>query len=490
MTERSIQAESMRKLTAICLPVATIALALLASSCAVGPNYKTPKTTVSSAFGNANQPHLETNDVAVVWWQEFHDRTLDQLVDRALAHNHDLRIAAATLREARALRRTSQFDLLPTVNGDAGWSRTVLSKAALPGVPRSGRETELYDLGFDATWELDIFGRLRRSLEANSAEVQLAVANQRDVQVSLISEVARNYLELRGSQNELAVARRNATNQTSTVNITRARLEGGRGTELDVARAQAQLSSTLAIIPPLESQVAHAMHRLSVLLGEQPTVLVPELIQPEPLPPLPALVSIGKPEALLRRRSDIKVAERRLAAATARIGVATADLFPRVTFNGSLALEARTLSGLSSGGTDAYSFGPRITWAALDLGHVRARIQAAGARAEGALAFYERAVLIALEETENALVDFGRQQSRRDYLQQSVEASQTAAKLARERFENGATDFLTVLDAERVMLEAQDQLAQSQTQAATALVAVYKALGGGWEKPPASAAAN
>ena len=471
------------------LAASILGLALFAG-CAVGPNYKKPKTTVAGTFGNATQPHIDTNDISIVWWHGFQDRTLDQLVDRALAHNHDLRIATATLREARALRRFAQFDLLPTVNGDASWTKSLLSKDAFKGVSRSGRETELYELGFDATWELDIFGRLRRALEASSAEVQLAAANQRDVQVSLISEVARNYLELRGSQNELAVARRNATNQTSTVNITRARLEGGRGTELDVARAQAQLSSTLAIIPPLETQVARAMHRLSVLVGEQPTVLVPDLIQPVPLPSLPALVSIGKPESLLRRRPDIRVAERRLAAATARIGVETADLFPRVTFNGSLGLQASSLAGLTEGGADAYSFGPKITWAALDLGHVRARIKAADARAERALAEYERAVLTALEETENALVDFGRQQSRRDFLQQSVEASQTAAKLARERFENGATDFLTVLDAERVMLEAQDQLARSQTETATSLVAVYKALGGGWEKPAPEAAKN
>src|SRR5258706_2985248 len=213
--------------TGMCLIVLAAMVVLLAAGCSVGPNYKQQKTAVAAAFANANQPHLDTNDISVEWWQGFQDSTLDQLVTRALAHNHDLRIATATLREARALRRTSQVDLLPTLNGDASWTRSELSKAALPGVDRSARSLELYDVGFDATWEIDIFGRLRRSLEATSAEVQAAIANRRDVQVSLISEVARNYLELRGFQNELAVARRNATNQTSTVNITRARLEGG-----------------------------------------------------------------------------------------------------------------------------------------------------------------------------------------------------------------------------------------------------------------------
>jgi len=192
-------------------------------------------------------------------------------------------------------------------------------------------------------------------------------------------------------------------------------------------------------------------------------------------------VTIGDPAEMLRRRPDIRYAERNLAAATARIGVQTADLFPRVTFNGRLGLEANHLAGLGSSGSDVYSFGPQLTWAALALGHVRARIKAAGAEAEAALATYEKATLVALEETENALVGFSREEARRGFLRESVKASEEAAGLARERFENGATDFLTVLDAERVMFEAQDQLAQSETRAATALVAVYKALGGGWE---------
>ncbi|MDB6108820.1 MAG: efflux transporter outer rane subunit, partial [Pedosphaera sp.] len=229
---------------------------------------------------------------------------------------------------------------------------------------------------------------------------------------------------------------------------------------------------------------------LSVLTGQQPTVLVGELKEPAPMPALPALVAISNPEALLRRRPDVRAAERTLAAATARIGVATADLFPRVTFNANIALQASTLSGLGKAGADTWSFGPSITWAALDYGHVRARIQASDARAAGALAAYEQTVLITLEETENALVDFGREQVRRDFLSESVQASQVAATLARQRYENGATDFLTVLDAERVLYSAQDQLAQSQTRTGTALVAVYKSLGGGWESETNSPAAQ
>jgi multidrug efflux system outer membrane protein len=392
-----------------------------------------------------------------------------------------LRIATANLREARALRREAQFDLGPVVTGVGSYTHSLASKDAEPFAPRSERNLSLYDVGFDATWELDVFGRVRRSVQAATADVQTVEAERRDVLVSLISEVARNYFELRGAQGELAVAQRNADNQRETVKITEARLEGGRGTELDVAQARAQLNSTLASIPPQEQAIAHAIHRLSVLIGEQPTALTAELSEAKPLVALPTLVAIGKPEELLRRRPDIRAAERTLAAATARIGVATADLFPRVTFNGSIGLEAASIAGLGKSGADNWSFGPSITWAALDYGHVRARMKASDARAEAALATYERTVLTSLEETENALVDFGRERVRHDFLNESVLASETAAKLARQRFENGATDFLTVLDAERVLYQGQDQLAQSQTRTATALVAVYKSLGGGWE---------
>ncbi len=451
------------------------------AGCAVGPNYHPPESAAPSAFANGSQTNLVASEALSDWWHGFNDGKLDELVSRALQKNHDLRIATARLREARVLRRLSTSDLFPVVTADAAYANSRSSTAAFGGFPGIERDRELYDAGFDATWELDFFGRVRRSMEASRAEVQAAEANRRDVQVSLISEVARNYFELRGTQNELAVALKNAENQRQTVKITQALLEGGRGTELDVARAQAQLNFTLASIPPLETAVARAIHRLGVLAGEQPVALAAELKAPAPLPPLPPLIAIGSPESLLRRRPDIRAAERALAAATARIGIATADLFPRVTFNGRVALQAETLSGLGESGADTWSFGPRISWAALDLGHVRARIKASDARTEAALAVYEKTVLTTLEETENALVDFGREQARREYLQKMVAASETAVSLARQRYENGATDFLTVLDAERVLLEAQDQLARSQTRTATSLAAVYKALGGGWE---------
>jgi len=296
--------------------------------------------------------------------------------------------------------------------------------------------------------------------------------------------VARNFFELRGTQNELAVARDNATNQMESLTLIGARLSAGRGTELDTARAEAQLHSTLALIPPLEAATRRAIFRLGVLTGQEPTALEAELTPPQPIGVLPTLSGIGSPADLLRRRADIRAAERSLAAATARIGVATADLFPRVTLNGRIGLEAGTFSGLAKGGADTYSFGPHLSWAALDLGRVKARMKAADARTEAALATYEKTVLNALEETEAALVDFDRTQARRASLQVAAQASDRALTIATQRYQGGMADYFTVLDTQRTQLLIQEQLAQAQTRTATALVAVYKALGGGWETSP------
>jgi len=461
--------------------VLVLNLALLSGCALVGPDRQTPTTELSAAFASANQPGLSADPVHTRWWQGFKDADLNRLVDLAVAGNHDVRIASARLHEARALWDETAFDRYPTVTAEAAYANEQQSTAALQGFPGEGRGRELYNAGFDAFWELDLFGRVRRSIEARTAERDAAEASLHDVLVSLLAEVARNYFELRGTQHQLAVARRNADNQRQTLALTIARLEGGRGTALDTARARAQLDATRASIPPLEATIRRAMHRLAVLTGRQPETLVTALERPVPLPEAPKLVTLGRPEDLLRRRPDIRVAERGLTAATARIGVATADLFPRVTFLGSIALEASSFTGLGSSGSDSYSFGPSIRWAAFDLGRVRARIRQADARAEASLAQYELAVLRALEETENALVELGRQQARRELLRTSAEASEQATELARLRFEEGVADFLTVLDAERTMLEAQDRLARSETDTATALVAVYKALGGGWE---------
>ena len=451
------------------------------SGCAVGPNYKPPHTSVAASFANAPTNVASTDEATLAtWWKGFNDARLDGLVDRAIAHNHDLRIATANLKEARALRRLTTFDLAPTVQGNAGYQNGLLSKsAAPPGASRGAREFELYDASFDATWELDLFGRVRRSVQAANAQFAATEATRLDVLVSVTAEVARNYLELRGLQNQLAVARKNADVQAETLKITQSRLEGGRGTEFDVSRSRSLLNLTLSTIPPLEAAIQKTIYRIAVLTGQQPTALTTDLFAPVPLPSVIPPLALSNPEFLLRRRPDIRAAERSLAAASARIGIATADLFPRVTFIGSVGLQAETLAGLRKNGADTWNFGPRITWAALDLGRVQARIKAADARTEASLAFYERTVLGALEETEDALVDYGHEQTRQHFLEASAQASKQAADLAHQRYESGAADFLSVLDAERTLLEAQDRLAASQTRTATAFVAVYKALGGG-----------
>ena len=451
------------------------------SACAVGPDYKTPATDTPQTFAHAVHPEFSGQGVEVSWWKLFDDQELTALVDQAARHNRDLQAARANLREARALYMEAGLNLAPIVSSHANYTDQNRSIGALNNRTFVPRELKLYNTGFDAFWEVDFFGRVRRNVEASGDEVGAQEASLRDLSVSLIAEVARNYFELRGLQNQLAVAKKNTENQTKTLEITRVRLESGRGTELDTSRATAQLDSTRAIIPTLESAIYRAIHRLSVLTGQLPGALTKKLSQSAPLSRIPETIQIGNPAELLRRRPDIRIAERTLAAATARIGVATADLFPRVTFVGTIALEASTLSGIGAAGSDTFFAGPRISWAALDLGRVYARIKAADASAEASLAQYEQTVLNALEETENALVNYNRERARQALLASAAQASERANELAHLRFEEGLTDFLTVLDAELRLLQDQDRLAQSETATATALAALYKALGGGWE---------
>lgn len=472
----------MTKRSSVLILSGFLTLPFLLAGCAAGPDFKAPKTIVDSAFANGSQTNLSSEQVTADWWHAFNDPVLNRLVDRAVAENHDLRIATARVREARASHDQSRWDFFPSPRAEAGWQKTTSAKDSIfMPTTREQRELDLFTTGFDATWELDVFGRVRRANEAARADWLGTYMQRRDVLVSLEAEVARNYFELRGTQNRLEVARKNATNQEETLKLTLSKVQAGRGTELDSARARAQLDATKAAIPPLESSILKSIHRLSVLSGQQPNALTAELSKPAPLPALPKQVNISSPADLLRRRPDIRTAEYALHSATARIGVATADLFPRVTVNGRIGLSSSDFANLTKSGSDYYGFGPNISWAALDIGHVRARIRSSKAKAEEALAVYEKTVLKALEETENALVDFGHSESRRDYLESSTSAAEQAFKLARQRYEGGISDFLTVLDAQRTQLEEQDQLAQSQMATATSLVAVYKSLGGGWQ---------
>ncbi len=455
------------------------------SSCAVGPNYVKPEVPVTEKYEGAttSQAPFSQEESLGRFWEQFGDDTLNTLVTDSLASNHDLRIALSRFYEARAARGESRFDLAPTIRASGGYTEQKYAQVQDNGLVPGGK-TEIYDAGFDAVWELDFFGRIRRNIEARNADLRAAEADLHDAQVIVIAEVARTYFELRGQQSQLDVARRNVVNQQGTLDLTTAQLNAGRGTELDTSRAQAQLSTTLGTIAPLEAAVSRSIHRLSVLTGREPTALTSTLTTVRELPPLPNVIAVGNPADLLRRRPDIRASERTLAADTARIGIAVSDLFPHVTFTGSVGYAAGSASNLGDSGTGTRLIAPGISWAAFDIGRVRAQIAGARAHADGSLAKYEQTVLQALEETEDALVTHARSRDRLEHVAASAQASSTAARLARVRYEGGISDFLTVLDTERTQLQAEDSLAQSRTDTATSLVAVYKALGGGWEDAP------
>ncbi|MGH8328256.1 MAG: efflux transporter outer membrane subunit, partial [Steroidobacteraceae bacterium] len=471
----------MRK-TIIAPAIAVIVAAALAG-CAVGPNYHRPVTHVEKQFPTgsvvkgASQEAVASGGIyshapaQTEFWKQFDDPVLNSMVSDALTANYDLRIALGRLVQARALRNQSLFDLAPTVTASAGYSKQRTPAVQSPlGSPYTAK---LYDAGFDATWELDFFGGVRRGIQARDAQLEGEVANLHDAQVSVIAEVARNYFELRGEQTELAVARANVKNQQQVLGLAQAELQAGSGTDLDVARAQSQLSTTLSTIGPLEAAVSRSIHRLGVLTGRDPNALTGTLSAPHDLPPLPPIIPVGTPEELLRRRADIRAAERNLASSTALVGVAISNLFPKVTFTGSFGFAAAEPAGFGSSGSRSYSIGPGITWAAFDLGRVRAQIAGARAGAVIALDQYHQTVLNALEETEDALVTHARERDQLRNAEDAARASATAAKLAEIRYKGGMVDFLSVLDAERTELQTQDALAQSRTSAATSLIAVY-----------------
>jgi outer membrane protein, multidrug efflux system len=463
------------------LNLGTATLSLL-SACAVGPDYRRPDTPVDPSFANIDQQGFTQDNPVQAYWTAFQDPLLDALVDDAIAYNYDLKVATANLQAARATSRVAGFDQYPTVTFATRYTDIRIPAQAIPafsGVPASAQHFDLASVEFDALWELDLFGRVRRNVEAARADTEGVEAVLQDARVSIIAEVARSYIVLRGLQDQLLLTERNADNQLRTLELTRILLRVGRGNELDTVRSESQWAATRASIPLLQAAIETTMYRLSVLTGRQPTVLNAHLSPVAPLPMLPALTSIGTPEQLLRRRPDIRVAERQLAAATAPIGVAVGDLFPKVSFSGTFGYLAPNFGAL---GDDAgfYFFGPKISWAAFDLGRVLTRLDSSKAQTQAALASYQGAVLSALEDTERALISSGRARARAEALQVAAAASDRAADLARERFKGGLVDFLEVLDAERTALSAELALSQSRTDAATSLVAVYKALGGGW----------
>jgi len=457
-------------------PLIPALLALAVSACAVGPDYRAPDTA-PARIEALEAGDYDRTDFEAVWWQQFDDPTLSQLVQQSLEENRELRVAFARLRAARAIRDDVGNDQLPVITSRASGE---FGKAQQPPTSEQRIRQERYDLGLDMAWELDLFGRIQRSIEASEAQSEAAEAELYQLQVSLIAELVDAYGNLRGAQLRERIARDNLKNQSQSRALTEQLRDAGIGSELDVLRADARLAATEASLPQLQAEEARARHRIATLLGQRPEQLSVDL-SPRPLPVIAKALPIGDPAELLRRRPDVRVAERQLAAATANVGVATADLFPRVSLSGFLGFTAGRGSQLGAAAANAWGVAPTISWAAFDLGSVRARLRGAEADADGALASYEQQVLLALEESENAFSDYAKRQQRLVSLVRQVEASRAAAEQAAVRYREGTEDFLVLLDAERERLAAEDAQAQAEIELYRGIVAIYKALGGGWQ---------
>lgn len=466
-----------------------LTLGLLASAvagCAVGPDYHAPQASAPARWSEplaGGEAALPADTTA--WWRTFDDRVLDSLVARAGRSNPDVRIAQARVREARAHYRAASADLWPSADLNGGVARTgtshrqpVLGSIPLPpGVPF---ENSVYQAGFDASWELDVFGGKRRAREAAEAEVGAVVADHDDTLTTLLGEVARNYVELRASQRRLAIARRNITVQRESLAITRDRYTNGLVSNLDALQAATVLANTEAETPALESAIQASMHRLGILLGGLPGSLSSELSAEAPIPVAASAVPVGLPSELLLRRPDVRRAERRLAAATAGIGVARSEWFPKFSLTGAAGFESVSSGDWFSPGSKFWSLGPTVQWRVFDAGRIRANVKVQTAREEQALAAYEQAVLTAFEDVENALVGYAKEQIRRGALLDALGSSRGSLDLARKLYDNGLTGFLAVLEAERSVYQAEDQVAQSDRAIASDRIVLYKALGGGW----------
>jgi len=464
--------------------VAILVLAAV-TACATAPGYRAPEVSIPAAFRETRDTIVPTVDslsaaASTATWPDVGDTTLARLMKELASANLDVRAAEARVRGARSARNEAAFDLAPTVTVSGSHTRQRLSTAAFPIGVGTFPDQDIWDGGFDASWELDLFGRVRRNVQAQGAFVAVNQEDLRDIRVSLNAELARAYFELRGAQEQLSVAQRNADNQRRSLVVTRQRLEAGRGTAFDTERAQAQLSFTLASIPSLEARVRQAQYQIGVLVGRPPAAVATELDASLPLPVLPSTVSVTSPDSVVRGRPDVAAAERQLAVERALVGAAKADYLPRLSLGGSVGYTASSFDGIGDPGTFRYAVGPVISWPALNLGRVKARVDQSHARESEARAQYDQTVLLALQDIESSLVRFRTARARVDRIQDAAAASGRAAELARLRFSGGIVGFLEVLDAERTQLEAETQLAQGHTEAAIAYAALYKALGGIW----------
>src|ERR1700733_1098377 len=456
-------------------------LALGLTGCSVGPRYKQPTVALPQQFTAPDSATVDSIPRAVAndseFWHSFNDPELSSLVERSLAANNDLQAALAHYDSANALLRETKFDRYPTVTMSSNVGRQKFSADQAFGYPRNNR---FFSPGINASWELDFFGRVRHNIEAQRQLTRSDASNLAAMQVAVVGEVASAYIDLRGQQELLRLARENVEDERQTVQLVEAAYSAGRGTEFDTSRARALLETTTSRIPELLSAIALDEHRLAVLCGLAPDALTSELETVRPLPDLPKRIDPGTPADLVRRRPDVSASEERLHAATEQIGIATADLFPRLNFAGLLGLNEfhgdTPFDGVSAVNLAALN----IDWSFLDTGRVRARI--AASRADGNAHFppYTQTFLLALEDVENALVSYARSQDRDAQLQLAAKDSKRAADLASVRYRDGATSLLDLLDAQRVELQAEDAYAESHSSSALSAVLLYKSLAGGW----------
>ncbi len=465
---------------------AACALALLGAGCAVGPSYEEPQYELPDAWQNAAAADVQDSTTAplVSWWSAFGDTLLETLIADAREASPDLAAAIGRIREAHGYRRVAGGDRWPQVQANGQWSRTELPKSGLGGAAVAIGGTNPYsnwEFGLGASWEIDLFGRVRRQVEAANAGLQASVEDYRDVLVTLYANVAITYIEVRALQERLQYANDNAASQHETLGIVEARLEAGLVPALDVARARSNLANTLALIPQLEISLEIARNQLAILLGQVPGSLDARLeVNAGTIPAPPTAIAAGLPAELLRRRPDVRRSERQLAAQTARIGVATADLYPRFSLAGTIGLSAGEFGDLGNGGSRTWSLLPGFSWNLFSGGKVRGQIEAEKGKTEQALAAYEKTVLGALAEVENSLTALRQEEVRRDRLATAVEASQQSVELVNTQYLSGLTDFQSYLDAQRVLTSQQDQFAASQGQVVTNLIQLNRALGGGW----------
>jgi len=484
------------------------------SGCTVGPVYQPPTLPGRDAWTGSAAP-AET-DADGPWWKSFHDPVLDDLVLRARAANTDVRVAVERLREARAQRGVVSAALFPQVDLNASYSNSRFSEngflqglggtsggadgggadggggggGELPGAIVPGQQINLWQAGVDASWEIDLFGRDKRAVEAADADVAVAQLGVGDALVAVVAEVADGYTQLRGVQTRLSLARRTLASQQETLAVVEEQLGAGVANDLDVARVQSLVATTASHVPELEAAERTAVRRLEVLIGAMPGALDARLAEAGPTPTPPDALDVGIPSDVLRRRPDVRAAERRLAAATARIGVATAELFPRFSLTGSFGLQSQELGDLPAGDSRFWAIGPSVRWPILDFGRIRSNINVQDARTSQALAAYEGAVLRALSDVEVSLVRLSRERARAEQLHKAADAAGRAASLADELYRGGLLEFLDLLDAQRTQFAADDAAAQSDAAVASDTVSLFRALGGGWAAPETAHAAK